>query len=595
MIAGEKGVMKREKQVILAVAGSAALGFGSLAGGRFPFWPAAAHAEERSSVGELWDAVETLLENGPQNAEAICVMSDQMIAVLGADSPAGQMLLSVQILLKNENVDWSAVESLIRTARESTEDSTEQLPTPETEDSTEQLPIPETEDSMEELPTPEEVHRESLGLPLYVADRFIWRLLTEQISLQVPFGWGDNASDSAVTSYSPVNGSGAISPGAGTLTTTHFAVESEDAQSAFAEYEQGISGMSVTADFSATPALAAGLPARRIQYIMNIGANRFTCEAVCFQYEKNLYAVELMQGQKSSFDYFPVFDNAVNTLQIGDAVDITQIGQMEIQLPEPETQAAEPETPVPEPETQAAEPETPVLEPETQAAESETQAAESETPVPEPELPEPETQIPESEGPCSTGDLGDFTYSIHGTSYSFPTRVEQLSEDALPIDRTQVLPYEFTPNREAGGLWNELSNTQYYFFENALFKEMAGITNMSGFDVPISQGMLTALIDLKGSDVEVVLPGGIAVESEEGAIALAFPEFTGAAMDGIAGFRGNDLLYACNVREDGCNGYVLIRNDAPYYSALSIICEAGVVREICFECLGSDRAENVFQ
>ena len=52
-------------------------------------------------------------------------------------------------------------------------------------------------------------------------------------------------------------------------------------------------------------------------------------------------------------------------------------------------------------------------------------------------------------------------------------------------------------------------------------------------------------------------------------------------------FRGNELLYACNIRDDGCTGYVLIRNDAPYYSAVSMICDQGIIKEISFECLGS--------
>ena len=210
---------------------------------------------------------------------------------------------------------------------------------------------------------------------------------------------------------------------------------------------------------------------------------------------------------------------------------------------------------------------------------------------------QPNTEtVPETEAaPEGSADLASFIYTINGNAYPFPTRVNQLVQGDLPIDMTQVIPYEFTPNSESGGLWNELSNTQYYFFENALFREMAGITNMSGSDVPVSEGVITALIDMEGTNVEIVLPGGIAVGAPETAIAAAFPEFEGAAMDGIAGFRGNEILYACNVRDDGCNGYVIIRNDAPYYSALSIICENGAVREICFECLGSDRAGNVFE
>ena len=60
-------------------------------------------------------------------------------------------------------------------------------------------------------------------------------------------------------------------------------------------------------------------------------------------------------------------------------------------------------------------------------------------------------------------------------------------------------------------------------------------------------------------------------------------------MNGNSGFRGNELMAACNVRDDGCHGYVLVSNDAPYYSAVSIICDNGVIREISFECIGSAR------
>ena len=65
--------------------------------------------------------------------------------------------------------------------------------------------------------------------------------------------------------------------------------------------------------------------------------------------------------------------------------------------------------------------------------------------------------------------------------------------------------------------------------------------------------------------------------------------------DGTAGFRGNELLYACNTRSDGSFGYVIIKNDAPYYSSLSIICENGRIIEISFECIGSRRAAGVFE
>ncbi|MFQ9153262.1 MAG: hypothetical protein ACLR6B_19325 [Blautia sp.] len=63
----------------------------------------------------------------------------------------------------------------------------------------------------------------------------------------------------------------------------------------------------------------------------------------------------------------------------------------------------------------------------------------------------------------------------------------------------------------------------------------------------------------------------------------------------MATFAGNDYLYACNVRDDGCNGYAIVRNDDPFYSAVTIICENSLIKEISFECIGSERAKGVFK
>ena len=55
-----------------------------------------------------------------------------------------------------------------------------------------------------------------------------------------------------------------------------------------------------------------------------------------------------------------------------------------------------------------------------------------------------------------------------------------------------------------------------------------------------------------------------------------------------------EFIYGSNTRSDGTFGYLLIKNDAPYYSSLSIICENGNVREISFECIGNIRANGLF-
>ena len=193
-------------------------------------------------------------------------------------------------------------------------------------------------------------------------------------------------------------------------------------------------------------------------------------------------------------------------------------------------------------------------------------------------------------------DLGAFAFAVNGHVYSFPTVAALLTPGDLPIDMAQVLPYDLNPAAEAnGGIVNELINTQCIYFDNTQFKELAGLTNLTGAPTAAASGMLTALVDTQAPNISLQLPGGIAVGQSEALIPGAFPEFAGRAMDGLAGFRGNELLYACNVRDDGCNGYVIIRNDAPFYSTLSIICENGVIREINFECLGNTRAYGIFE
>ena len=139
-----------------------------------------------------------------------------------------------------------------------------------------------------------------------------------------------------------------------------------------------------------------------------------------------------------------------------------------------------------------------------------------------------------------------------------------------------------------------LSFPNVFVYQDNIYMEMVGVTNMTGVPVTIQDGVVTTLIDLAGADVQLTLPGGVRVGASEETVKAAFPEFVDRPLDGIADFRGNELLYACNVRDDGCNGYALIKNDPPYYSALTIICKEGVIQEISFECLGPDRAQGVF-
>ena len=414
------------------------------------------------------------------------------------------------------------------------------------------------------------------GLPVYEAKSLIRSIFRDQVLVKVPGDWGSNESGRSLTSYSPVNRSGAISPKAGTLTFSYFECESLSPQDALEDYENNISRMSVTTGMISEDITTTDLPARRLDFTMSVGANRFLCETVCFAYDRTVYTIELMQGMQSSYDYFPMYQDVVASAEVGDAqavADAMQESGTHLEV-DPE-KAAESED---QPEG--------AVEQEVQSergAELENQSESGQSDV------QPECILD------NAGDIGSFRYLLNGHEYQFPTAVSEIAPEDLQLNRDMVIPYDFNSDADmTEGKWTEIVNTQYYSFENSLYKEMAGVTNMSGYPVPVTGGILTALIDTQGDYVDIELPGNIKVGSPESSIMNGFPDFSGVRLDGLAHFRGNELLYAANVRDDGCNGYVLIRNDAPYYSAVSIICDGGVVREISYECIGSARAEGVF-
>lgn len=399
------------------------------------------------------------------------------------------------------------------------------------------------------------------NLPAFEVPEFLQTQIPVSVFVDVPGDWGNNAaSGRSLISYSPVNGSGAISPRAGTLTISYFDMGADEPESAFSNYEKSISDMSVTSDMQSEDISSANLPARKLNFQMNVGANQFACETVCFIYEDTVYAFELMQGQLSAYNYFPVFNQVVQSAEIagGEAVIETEAPMVEPEVPvETEAPAVEPEVP----------------------AETEAPAAEAGTP-----------QAPEG------GDISSFQYELNGHTYQFPTPMSEIAPEDIQLDRQIRLPYDISSDADMeSGSWTEIINTQYFYFENSLYKEMTGITNMTGYDTVLSEGILTALIDTNGTYLNVVLPGNVHVGSSEADILKGFPAFAGKQLDGVATFVGNDYLYACNVRDDGCNGYAIVRNDDPFYSAVTIICENSVIKEISFECIGAERAKGVFQ
>ena len=438
------------------------------------------------------------------------------------------------------------------------------------------------------------------NLPSFEVPEFLQTQIPVSVFVDVPGDWGNNAaSGRSLISYSPVNGSGAISPRAGTLTISYFDMGADEPDSAFSNYEKSISDMSVTSDMQSEDISSANLPARKLNFQMNVGANQFACETVCFIYEDTVYAFELMQGQLSAYNYFPVFNQVVQSAEIagGEAVIETEAPMVEPEVPvETEAPVVESEVPV-ETEAPVVESEVPV---ETEAPMVEPEVpVETEAPAVEPEVPA-ETEAPAAEPGTPQapegGDISSFQYELNGHTYQFPTPMSEIAPEDIQLDRQIRLPYDISSDADMeSGSWTEIINTQYFYFENSLYKEMTGITNMTGYDTVMSEGILTALIDTNGTYLNVVLPGNVHVGSSEADILKGFPAFAGKQLDGVATFVGNDYLYACNVRDDGCNGYAIVRNDDPFYSAVTIICENSVIKEISFECIGAERAKGVFQ
>ena len=389
--------------------------------------------------------------------------------------------------------------------------------------------------------------------------------LNDTVLVQVPMGWGNNAGASNLTSYSPVNGSGAMSPNAGTISTNWFSAGEAPGRDVLRDYAERISSKKVISGLQAEDVTVVGQPGSLMTYSMDVGANHFDVNLLCFAYQGSIYVVDLTQGARSQTDYRPVFDDVSGSLAIyDDSWDIDALIRRAQPTPEP-APTAEPATP---------------------------------EPTAEPATPEPTAETALHTGapaPGAQSDLGGFTYAIDGRTYVFPTRLGDMDEGALPIDRAGTLPYDLSPAAaDNSGTENPLVNTQFYAYDDPASMELVGLTNLTGGPTPLSEGMVTALVDTPSGDIRLTLPGDVAIGSPESAIIGAFPEFSGRALDGLAGFRGNELLYACNVRSDGSHGYALIRNDPPYYSALTLVCTSGQITEINFECLGQALANGIF-
>ena len=533
----------------------------------------------QEDVEKQLKAVKSLTDLDPDaNAAAIGILLQQCMELLPDGDPVKSTLQSIQLLSEGGSQNAAAVDLLLDGLLQGSGESETEAAAEGSQELFSGMVFPDLNALQGTV--------FDAGIPDFQMPELTQTQIPESVLVDVPGDWGNNAaSGRSLISYSPVNGSGAISPKAGTLTISYFAMESEDPASAFFSYEKSISDMSVTSDMQSEDLSSASLPAKKLNFQMNVGANQFACETVCFIYEDTVYAFELMQGQLSAYNYFPVFNQVVQSAEIA--------GESAVIEAPAETEApAVPETSV---ETEV--PAVPETSAETEAPEVPETSAETEAPA-VPETPA-ETEAPAvPETPVVTGgeDISSFRYELNGHSYQFPTPMGEIDPSDIQLDRQLELPYDICSDADMeSGSWTEIINTQYFYFENSLYKEMTGITNMTGYDTVLSEGILTALIDTNGTYLDVVLPGDVHVGGAESDILRGFPAFAGKEMDGVATFAGNDYLYACNVRDDGCNGYAIVRNDAPFYSAVTIICENSLIKEISFECIGSERAKGVFK
>ena len=554
------------------------------------------------NVKKQLEAVKSLADlDLDSNAAAIQILLQQCMDLLPDGDPVKATLQSIQVLTDGGSQNTAAVDLLLDgLLQESMESETETAETAV-------VAAEGAQGTFAGMVFPDQSSLQgtagttfNANLPAFEVPEFLQTQIPVSVFVDVPGDWGNNAaSGRSLISYSPVNGSGAISPRAGTLTISYFDMGADEPDSAFSNYEKSISDMSVTSDMQSEDISSANLPARKLNFQMNVGANQFACETVCFIYEDTVYAFELMQGQLSAYNYFPVFNQVVQSAEIagGEAVIETEASMVEPEVPvETEAPVVESEVPV-ETEAPVVESEVPV---ETEAPMVEPEVpVETEAPAVEPEVPA-ETEAPAAEPGTPQapegGDISSFQYELNGHTYQFPTPMSEIAPEDIQLDRQIRLPYDISSDADMeSGSWTEIINTQYFYFENSLYKEMTGITNMTGYDTVLSEGILTALIDTNGTYLNVVLPGNVHVGSSEADILKGFPAFAGKQLDGVATFVGNDYLYACNVRDDGCNGYAIVRNDDPFYSAVTIICENSVIKEISFECIGAERAKGVFQ
>lgn len=532
-----------------------------------------------SQRGQIISAM-TLTELGlDNNKEAVKILLQQCLEEMQEDETATTTINSALLLLEMEKPDAQSVNILLSTLIDKdTEDEGKTEVSPQKkEEIFNSGQSADTNIITLEYEVPEIFKND---LPIYEVQAFIETIFKEPVILEVPENWGNNASGRAVTSFSSVNKSGAISPAGGTLTISYFEPNGNTEKEALNQYENDMASLSMVSGFSAEEITVAGITGSKMDFLMNAGANSYTCETVAFVYNDLVYSIEILQGKQTEYDFYPMFCNVLSSTEVAADSKIAQILNGETTEPNDVDELIAEISGDDTMESDMAQ------KPDAEISGDNTTESNM--------VDKTDTEV-QLDGIQNNSDIGTFMYELNGHVYEFPTRVSNIQDGDIPLQRNEIIPYDFSSDADMmEGRWTEIINTQYYCFDSDGYKEMAGVTNLDGRPSAMNDCMLTSLVDTNGSKVNITLPGDIQVGDPESAIYNGFPEFNGMALDGNAAFRANELLYACNVRDDGCDGYVLIKNDDPYYSAVSIICENNIIKEICYECIGSVRAEGVF-
>ncbi len=177
--------------------------------------PSAVHAESRDEgTTGLISAITILTETDiNKNTAAIQLLLEKYIEKLPSDDPLYEKIMDLDSLIREGKAEDSDIRDLIylEKNKETLDGSNE----------SEGSAGSSSDNGLGESPFAEE------NLPIYETESFLPTFVPESVLVDVPGEWGNNASGRTVTSYSPVNDSGAISPFAGTISISFYPMDGD--------------------------------------------------------------------------------------------------------------------------------------------------------------------------------------------------------------------------------------------------------------------------------------------------------------------------------------------------------------------------------